>query len=103
MDKQMTLEWKYLSKKKEYEEREAELLEQRDKAISDLENIEEKCVYYLKNKVPDKTMLIAGYRHMDHLKEEVLEMTNNHLDDLSSKKEELETNFHYQLRQCNDT
>ncbi|WP_191126371.1 hypothetical protein [Cerasibacillus terrae] len=53
MDKQEKIEEEYRLKRWNYEEHEDELINQRDRAVSIIEEVQDRSNYYLKNVIPD--------------------------------------------------
>lgn len=98
MHKIKALETEYRSKKRAYEEQEEELSQQRNKAIAIIEEVEDRSHYYLKDAVPDNTMLMQGYRQTEQMKEDVLELTKEKQKELSRKIEKLDENYYRTFR-----
>ncbi len=92
----------YRLKRKEYEEQMEELYQQRDKAISIIEEVQERSYYYLKDYAPHIGNYKQGYQQTEHLKEDVQESTKVELKKLSRKMEDLEENYYRKLREVNE-
>lgn len=102
MDKQEALENEYRSQRKVYEEQEDELLKQRDKAVSVIDEVQARSHYYLKDIVPDTDMLLPGVRKIERMKEEIVESTRMSLKELSRKREKVDENYYSELQKLTE-
>lgn len=67
-----------------------------------IDDVQERSHYYLKSVVLDKGTLEKGYQKTEQLKDEVFEVTKEALQNLSSKMEDLETDYYRKLRKLNE-
>jgi len=104
LDKQAALEDEYRLKRKGYEEKEDELINQRDKAVSIIEKVQNRSHYYLKNDISDKDILMKGHRQAERMKENVFEFesTNESLEKLARNIEKLDEVYYRKLRELNE-
>lgn len=101
MDSQETLEIEYRLKRKEYEEKEEDLYRQRDKAISVIEEVQERSHYYLNKISQDNEIHKQGFKQTEHLKDDIFDLTSENLKELSRKIEDLEEEYYHNLRKLN--
>lgn len=101
MNNQEALEMEYRLKRKEYEEHEEGLYDQRDRAISVIEEVQERSHYYLKKLEQDNETYKRGYQQTEHLKDEIFDLTKEDLQKLSKKMEDLEEDYYHNLRKLN--
>lgn len=102
LNKKEKLERDYRYKRKNYEEKRVEWIKQRDKALSVIEEVEERSHYYLKDFVPDKSLLMKGYRQSEHIKENIIELTNENIKKLNNQLEDLDSEYYCKLRALDD-
>jgi len=103
LDKQEELHVEYRLKKKAYEEEEEELYKYREKAISTIEEVQERSHYYLKKYTLDNEGLRKGFQQTEHLIEDVWESTSEELLKLSKKVEDLEEDYYRKLKRLNES
>src|SRR5699024_12195791 len=84
----------YRLKKRAYEEEEDELYKYRDKAVSSIEEVQERSHYYLKNYVSESEGLRQGFQQTEHLIEDVWESTKEELKKISKKVEDLDEDYY---------
>lgn len=102
MDNKESLKKAHQLKRKNLEEQEEALLQQRDKALSIIEEVDERSHHYLKNIIPDNTMLIQGYRQTYHMKNEIIESTKEKRKELTRKIEKCDDAYYRELRKLNE-
>ncbi|HLR80634.1 MAG TPA: hypothetical protein VK119_08670 [Bacillota bacterium] len=103
MEKQETLEKEYRTKRRVYEEQEEDLFIQRDKAISIIDEVQDRSHYYLKDIVPEHDILMRGFRQTEKLREDLIDSTKEELKRLSRKIERLDENYYRKLRKLNES
>ena len=89
MEKLENVEKEYRLNRRIYEEQDNDLIHQRNKGISTLEEVQDRSRYYLKDFVPDGGMLTRGLHQIELMKEEVLEITRVDRQKLAIKIERL--------------
>src|SRR5699024_3128254 len=102
LDKLEILEKEYRSKRRVYEEQEEELLKQRDKATSIIDEVQDRSHYYLKDLVPEHDILMRGFRQTEKMREDLIDSTKEELKKLSRKIERLDENYYSKLRKLNE-
>jgi len=99
---QEVLEKEYRYKRSSYEEQEVELMKQRDKALSIIEEVRERSLYYLKDVIFDKDLLLKGHRHAEQMKENIIELTNENRNEITRKIEKLDIEYYSKLRSLDE-
>lgn len=88
----------YRSKRKAYEEQEDELQNEKSKAVSIIEEIQDRSHYYLKSAVPDNQTLKQGYLKTEQMKDEVVDLIQEELREISRKMEDLDEDYYSKSR-----
>lgn len=102
MDQQEVLKIDYLSKKRKFEEKEDDILFQRDCGIRDLEEIADRTHYYLKDYVPDQEFIIQAVHKLDRMKEEIYEAAQHDRKQIEREIEELDDTYYRAIRTLSD-
>lgn len=102
MDKHALLEEEYLKEKRLFEEKEDNLILQRDEGIRDLEAIGNSAQYHLKDYVPDQSLITQALHNLDSMKEEVYEAAQHDRRQIERETETLEENYHRAIRKLSD-
>ncbi|MBL1226566.1 hypothetical protein [Enterococcus sp. BWR-S5] len=102
MEKQELLESDFRLKKRNYEEKEEEILFERDKGIQDLEEIADRAQYYLKDYVAEQEVIAQALRNLEDMKEEVYEAAQHDRKKIEREVEELEDNYYRDLRKLSE-
>ena len=102
MDQSEVLKTDYLKKKRQFEEKEDDILFKRDQGIRDVEEIADMTHYYLKNYVPDQEFIIKAVHKLDRLKEEVYEAAQHDRKQVVRKIEDLDETYYRAVRTLSD-
>ncbi|EOH95818.1 hypothetical protein UAY_03244 [Enterococcus moraviensis ATCC BAA-383] len=102
MDQQEAIKIDYLKKKRQFEEKEEDILFQRDQGIRAVEEIADRTHYYLKDYVPDQEFIIQAVHKLDRLKEEVYEAAQQDRKQIERKVEELDDTYYRDIRTLSD-
>lgn len=102
MDKQAALERDYQTKKLDYEEQEETCMNQREKAMSIIEEVEERSCHYLNRAMVDIDIMMKGYRRSEHMKEEVMEVIHAREKEIARKLEQLDEDYISELKKLQD-
>ncbi|WP_375180613.1 hypothetical protein [Enterococcus rotai] len=102
MDQEAVLKLDYLNKKRQFEEKEDDILFQRDQGIHDVEEVADMTHYYLKDYVPDQEFIIQAVHKLDRLKEEVYEAAKHDRKQVEREIEELDETYYRALRTLSD-
>ncbi|MCA5013713.1 MULTISPECIES: hypothetical protein [unclassified Enterococcus] len=102
MDQQERLKTEYLKKKRQFEEKEDDILFQRDQGIRDLEEVADMTHYYLKDYVPDQAFIIQAVHKLDRLKDEVYEAAQYDRKQIEREIEDLDETYYREIRILSD-
>ncbi|WP_429948307.1 hypothetical protein [Enterococcus sp. AZ101] len=102
MDQQEAIKIDYLKKKRQFEEKEDDILFQRDQGIRDLEEIADRTHCYLKDYVPDQEFIIQAVHKLERLKDEVYEAAQHDQKQIEQEIEELDETYYREIRILSD-
>lgn len=102
LDQQEAIKIDYLKKKRQFEEKEDDILFQRDQGIRDLEEIADRTHYYLKDYVPDQEFIIQAVHKLERLKDEVYEAAQHDRKQIEQEIEELDETYYREIRILSD-
>lgn len=102
MDQQEVLKNDYLSKNRQFEEKEEALLFQRDHGLRDLEEIADRTHYYLKEYVPDQEFIRQAVHALDRMKEEIYAAAQHDRKQIRREIEKLDNTYYRAIRTLYD-
>ncbi|QUW23003.1 hypothetical protein JSQ81_05380 [Sporosarcina sp. Marseille-Q4063] len=102
MEKTEDVEKEYHLKRRSYEEQENDLIRQRNKGIETLEEVQDRSRHYLKDFVSDSDILTRGFRQIEQMKREILEMARADRQNLARKLEKLDEDFYSEMKKLSE-
>jgi hypothetical protein len=98
LEQQEALKTDYLKKKRQFEEKEDDILFQRDQGIREVEEVANMTHYYLKDYVPDQEFIIQAVHKLDRLKEEIYEAAQHDREQIEREIEALDETYYREIR-----
>lgn len=99
IDKQEQLKSEYLANKRQYEEKEDELILQKNKSLKSLDELAEFTHYQLRDFADDQEFIQQGLHKLSYMQDEVNDSFQRKRAYLNQKIEDIEINYMRELKQ----